>query len=174
MKRYIFVFVFLLFPCHYACSLSPSQGLTFTSAHVLVRALIDGPGLPPTNTKDHTLCSPCSDTHFWPCYHHTCHREERGQSPVARTCSRTWIFVLALPRPGAPFTSKQHRGWFVPATWLSSMRVKTRDFRPAWRQPIIHNNYFEHGALILSPAVRVLSVLCSDGPRCTCVQNFDV
>ena len=33
------------------------RGLTLTSAGVLVRAPIDGPGLPPTDTKDLTKCA---------------------------------------------------------------------------------------------------------------------
>ena len=32
------------------------RGLTFTSTRVLVRAHVDRPGLPPTDTVDHTLC----------------------------------------------------------------------------------------------------------------------
>ena len=31
-------------------------GLTFTSAHILVRALVDGRGSQPTDTKDHIKC----------------------------------------------------------------------------------------------------------------------
>ena len=31
-------------------------GLTFTSAHILVRALVDGPGSQPTDTMDHIKC----------------------------------------------------------------------------------------------------------------------
>ena len=31
-------------------------GLTFTSAHVLIRALVDGPGSQPTDTMDHIKC----------------------------------------------------------------------------------------------------------------------
>ena len=33
---------------------------------------------------------------------HVCHRQETGQSPQARTCSRTWSFMLAPPHLGAP------------------------------------------------------------------------
>ena len=34
--------------------LHKSQGFTFTCARVLVRAVVDGPGCPPTDTQDHT------------------------------------------------------------------------------------------------------------------------
>ena len=33
------------------------RGLTLTSARVLVRAHVDGPDFPPTDTVDHTLCA---------------------------------------------------------------------------------------------------------------------
>ena len=40
------------------------RGLTFTSARVLVRAPIDGPGWHPTDIGDHSVCTPCSRAHF--------------------------------------------------------------------------------------------------------------
>ena len=41
------------------------RGLTFTSAHVLVRAPVDGPGFPPTDISGpHSVCRPCSRAHF--------------------------------------------------------------------------------------------------------------
>ena len=37
----------------------------FIFAHVLVRALVDGPSFPPTDAEDHTsVRSPCSRAHF--------------------------------------------------------------------------------------------------------------
>ena len=38
--------------------------LTFTSAHVLVRALVDGPSFSHTDRRGHIECSLCSRAHF--------------------------------------------------------------------------------------------------------------
>ena len=38
------------------CSHTWGRGLTFTSAHVLVRAPVDGPSFPPTDMGSHTQC----------------------------------------------------------------------------------------------------------------------
>ena len=39
-------------------------GFTFTSAHVLVPVLVDGLRFPPTDKRDHLVCSLCSRAHF--------------------------------------------------------------------------------------------------------------
>ena len=39
------------------------RGLTFTSARVLVRAPVNGPGRTPTDAKDHTQCAVRAPTH---------------------------------------------------------------------------------------------------------------
>ena len=46
------------------------RGLTFTSAHILVRAPVDGPGSQPTDAEDHTSC--VSRALVPPCYHGMC------------------------------------------------------------------------------------------------------
>ena len=63
----------------------------------LCRAPVDEPGFPPTDAKDHTLCvvralMPTSAA-LPP---HVCHRQETGLSPLARTCSKTWVFLQRL------------------------------------------------------------------------------
>ena len=45
-------------------TLTRFRGLTLTSARVLVRARVDGPGSQPTDALDHTSCLPCSHAHF--------------------------------------------------------------------------------------------------------------
>ena len=40
------------------------RGLTLTSARVLVRAPVEGPGSQPTDIGDHCVCIPCSRAHF--------------------------------------------------------------------------------------------------------------
>ena len=57
-------------------------GLTFTSAHILVRALVDGPGSQPTDTMDHIKCvvrAPVAMVAV--SLPHVCHRRETGLSP---------------------------------------------------------------------------------------------
>ena len=64
-------------------------GLTFTSAHILVRALVDGPGSKPTDTMDHIKCvvrAPVAMVAV--SLPHVCHRRETGLSPQAPTCSK--------------------------------------------------------------------------------------
>ena len=48
--------------CLFTCT--RGRGLAFTSAHLLVRAPIDGPGSQPTDIGDHSVCTPCSRTDF--------------------------------------------------------------------------------------------------------------
>ena len=54
----------LVFAFRPVCSHTMSPGPTFTSAHVLVRAPIDGPGAQPTDIGDHSVRIPCSYAHF--------------------------------------------------------------------------------------------------------------
>ena len=64
------------------------RGLTVTFARVLARAHVDGPGFPPT----------------------ACVSSTSGLSPLARTCSKTWIFLERShasnidPKIGVSFT----------------------------------------------------------------------
>ena len=65
------------------------RGLTFIFAHVLVRPLVGGPGSQPTDTVDHAVWSVLSRP-LWLCDHRMCViAKETGQSPLARTCTRT-------------------------------------------------------------------------------------
>ena len=73
------------------------RGLTFTSARVLVRAPVDGPGSQPTDAEDHTSCVSRAlvptltvlPPLVW-------RRQETRLSPVVRTCSKTWRFLRRL------------------------------------------------------------------------------
>ena len=73
------------------------RGLTFTSARVLVRAHVDGPGSHPTDAEDHTSCVSRAlvptltvlPPHVW-------RSQETRLSPVVRTCSKTWVFLRCL------------------------------------------------------------------------------
>ena len=92
-----FVFVRLCFFCRHK-----GWGLACTSAHVLVRIPVDGPSCQPTDTKKTTLNEVRALTPplaVWP--PHVCHRQENGQSPLART----WSFILAPPHLGAVLPS---------------------------------------------------------------------
>ena len=73
------------------CSIFTSVGEpTFAFARVLVRARIDRPSQQPNDTENHTtLRGPCSHAPLHPCTHRMCHCQGTGQSPTARTCSRT-------------------------------------------------------------------------------------
>ena len=79
-------------------------GLTFNIARVLVRAPIDEPGFEPTDTGGpHNAVKSvlsCPNVALSP--PHVRHRRRTGLSSWARTCSRRWSFLLALPHLGAP------------------------------------------------------------------------
>ena len=78
------------------------RGLTLTSAGVLVRALIDGPGLQPTDTVDLTKCAVRALVPTVAVRRpHVYHRQETGQSPLARTCSTVWALLSTPPHFGA-------------------------------------------------------------------------
>ena len=69
--------------------INKGPGLTFTSAHILVRALVDGPGSKPTDTMDHIKCvvrAPVAMVAV--SLPHVCHRRETGLSLQALTCSK--------------------------------------------------------------------------------------
>ena len=62
------------------------------------------------------LCvSPVLSCPLWPCNHRMCViAREIGLSPLARTCSRTWVFLRRLPIQAlslclTPFNSENHR-----------------------------------------------------------------
>ena len=80
-------------------TLTRGRGLTLTFARVLVRAHVDGPGSQPTDAVDHTSCVSRAllMPPLRPCNHRMCViAKETGQSPQARTCSRTWTFLRRL------------------------------------------------------------------------------
>ena len=72
------------------------RDLTFTSARVLVRAHVDGPGSQPTDAEDHTSCFPVLSCPLWWCYHRMCGVAKRPGCLLVRTCSRTWVFLRRL------------------------------------------------------------------------------
>ena len=85
------------------------RGLTITFARVLVRALVDGPGSPPTNTEDHTqLRSPCSHAHCGLVTATCVSPPETGQSPWARICSKNnCVYFGASTCQSAPFPLRE-------------------------------------------------------------------
>ena len=150
---------FFLSFCVVSFSLSPSlslpvrcarsRGLTFTSASVLVRASIDGPGLQPTDMRDHTKCVVRAlRPTLAPSPRHVCHRQETGLSPQARHMQQDMGISKAPPHLGAPltpFTPKNHDtkklAVVTPEIQLSLVSVATRVFRPAGR--ILHKWCYE-------------------------------
>ena len=63
----------------------------------LFRALVDGPGLQPTDMRNHTSCvSRALVPTFAVDPPHVGHRQRPGQSPKARTCSKTWTCLERL------------------------------------------------------------------------------
>ena len=84
------------------CTFTKGRGLTLAFARVLVRGLTDGPGLQPTGTGDHTKCAVRA---LLPTLAvglpHVSHGQETGPSPLARTCSTVWAFLLTPPHIGA-------------------------------------------------------------------------
>ena len=62
---HLFLLFLFLILCHCACS-HTQLGLTFTFAHVLVRALVDGPGYPSTQRTMRSAHSVLSHPQ-WPC-----------------------------------------------------------------------------------------------------------
>ena len=115
-------------------------GLTFTSAHILVRALVDGPGSQPTDTMDHIKCV--------------------VRAPVAMVAvslphvssPRDWAVAIgshlqqdmnipqATPQPSAPFKTNltSTLAIIVHSKRLSSVSVTARSFRTA-KQPCRNN-----------------------------------
>ena len=90
------VFVFASDFCLFV-STTRGRGLTCTSPLILVRAHIDEPGCPSTDTMDHTLCvvrALVPTLAVQP--PHVCHRRATGQSPWARACSKRWVFLRRL------------------------------------------------------------------------------
>ena len=69
-------------------------------AHLHLRALVDKPGSPLTDTLDHTVCATRVAMPF-SAVPHACHRQDTGLCPLARTCSRT-CRCQSPPCPGAP------------------------------------------------------------------------
>ena len=69
------------------------RGLTFTSAHILVRAPIDGPASQSTDTEDPALTLPLAVLPP-----HVCHRQETGLPQLV-------AILIAPARPNAPHAS---------------------------------------------------------------------
>ena len=56
------------------------------------------------HTGPHSMSSPCSDTHFWPCNHHMCViAKELGAVLTGSHMQRNMDISYAPPRLGAPF-----------------------------------------------------------------------
>ena len=98
----VFLFLFLIH-CLCACQCSQGVGLTVTSAHVLVRAHVDGPRFPPTDTVHHTLCA------FSP--PQLCHCQRDWAVSIGWHMQQDIDISEASPHPGAPllFVSKRSR-----------------------------------------------------------------
>ena len=82
--------------CLRGCSLAQGVGVLRSLLPAsLCRAHVDGPSFPPTDAVDHTLrVKPVLSCPTWPCNHRMCViAKETGLSPLARTCSRTWVFL---------------------------------------------------------------------------------
>ena len=61
-------------------------------------------GSQPTDTVDHAQSVVGALMHTFALRPpHVCHRQETGQSPLTRTCSKTWGIPQAPPHLGAPF-----------------------------------------------------------------------
>ena len=79
------------------------RGLTFTSAHVLVRALVDGPSFPPTDKVD---CTPMRSCALMPTLAvrppHVCHRQRDWAVSIGSHMQLDMDIFKAPPRPGAP------------------------------------------------------------------------
>ena len=91
---------------------------------------------------------------LWPCNHRMCViAKETGLSPLARTCSRTWIclrrlhiWALRSLRLNTAHLRKpplQKIGDNFPETWMSLVNVPMRVFRPAWA-PLVQNHAHMH------------------------------
>ena len=130
------------------CSHTRGRGLTFTSAHVLVRAPVDGPGFPPSDIKDHTQCVVRALVPTLAvCPPHVCHRQRDWAVSLGWHMQQDMGISKAPPHPGAPFplTHAVHvrkpryikSAIVSPETWLSFVSVTTRVFRPAGR--ILHS-----------------------------------
>ena len=84
------------------------RGLTFTSARVLVRAHVDGPGFPPTDTLDNTLCAiralvPTLAVQL----PHVCHRQRDWAESIGSHMQHDMNISNTPPHQGASaFTSE--------------------------------------------------------------------
>ena len=108
--RSVALSLLVLFP---ACFISRCRGLTFTAAHVLVRALVDGPSSQPTDTVDHhTVVWSMLSCPLRPGHHRMCvvakrlgclswlaraagrrHFSSASASRRSSLCSRTFAFL---------------------------------------------------------------------------------
>ena len=98
------MFIFLFSPSLFACSLSQRcGGLTFIFAHILVRALVGGPGSQPTDTVDNTQSVVRALTPTLAVQQpHVCHRQRDGTVSIGSHMQHMEISE-ALPHLGAPF-----------------------------------------------------------------------
>ena len=81
-----------------------SGGLTFTSARVLVRAPIDGPGCLPNDTRDHTFVKSVFSCPHEPDDHRVCVIAMRlGYLHKLAHAQQDMVISVAPPRPGAHF-----------------------------------------------------------------------
>ena len=86
-----------------------SGGLTFTSARVLVRAPIDGPGCLPNDTRDHTFVKSVFSCPHEPDDHRMCVIAMRlGYLHKLAHAQQDMVISVAPPRPGAHFFLRWH------------------------------------------------------------------
>ena len=148
------------------------RGLAFIFARVLVRAPISWPGSQHTDIGHHSVCTPCSRAHFGRVTTACVSSPKRlGLSPLARTCSRTWIFQrrlhiwalrsLRLNTTHLRKPPSKKLAIISPETWMSLVNVPMRVFRPAGRHlyrithtcttaaAVVQNKICEQEALLL-------------------------
>ena len=96
----------------------------------MFRAPIDEPGFPPIDIRDHTECAVRA---LMPTLAssppHVCHRQGTGLSPMARTCSRTWVFIERLRSVHVRKPRSKKMATIFLETQLSFVRIAKRVFR---------------------------------------------
>ena len=96
--------------CLRACSFPRGRGLTFASGHVLVRAHVDGPGVPSTGTVDHTLCVSRALMHTLAALPpHVCHRQRDWAVSIGSHMQQDIDIAKAPPHLGAPVPLFEYR-----------------------------------------------------------------
>ena len=120
-----------------------SRGLTFTSARALVRAPIDGPDLPPTDTWDHTtLWSRCSHAHIGPVATACVSSPKDWAVHISSHMQQDVGISLATQRLGIPFCRVGSLQTLDPQIGenLPESNLSPRVFRPAGRLNVTENH----------------------------------